>query len=60
MKTALIIIGGELEFKYLSNCNRDAVSVSHETDVLIDLTVSLYVVGQGGQHVQPERSHMWG
>lgn len=47
MKPALIIIG-ELKFKYLSNCNPDAVSVSREMKALMDLTVFPYVQALDG------------
>lgn len=48
LKPALIIIGGEPKFKYLLNCNPDAVSVSWKMKALADLTVSPYVPALDG------------
>ena len=47
LKPAVIIKGGELNFKYfISYCNPDAVSVSHKTNTLMGLSL--------------RPGHMWG
>lgn len=57
MKPVLIIIGAGLRFKYLSNCNPDAVSVSRRAGA----PTGRRLPGRPGatrEHVQPGRRHV--